>query len=184
MPTDYGWLVTSRSNVQEILLELYVFIRDQRSELEKRQAEWLMLGLLVGAAFSLWRAAFLSDADRQPANVIKTTEEFLEVLIRDNAINYPQDWKARAWTVGYYLNGARYRLQGFVAKLEQCGTRTSRPEILRIEELRTGDMVNPVEIWDELFHATVAAFAEFRTHWDRGTTSTPSPSIGNRGSAS
>ena len=37
-------------------------------------------------------------------------KDFLGLLLRDNAINYPQDRQTRAWTGGYYLNNANLRL--------------------------------------------------------------------------
>lgn len=91
---DKDWLVESRSRIQCLLLELYKFLKDNRGKLVQRKFERSVFGLLVGTAFSLWRAAFLvSQADRDWPNILKQAEDFLDILVEDNAINYPQDKK-------------------------------------------------------------------------------------------
>jgi len=63
------WVVKHRSKVQELLLEIYK--RSIRSGNSKKEAA--ILQLLVGVAYSLWRAVFLADTLRQPKDVSKNT---------------------------------------------------------------------------------------------------------------
>ena len=35
---------------------------------------------------------------------------FIQTVVRDNAIGFPQDRASRDWTSGYYYNDAKYRL--------------------------------------------------------------------------
>jgi hypothetical protein len=76
------------------------------------QSYWLDFSYLVGAAFSLWRAAFLTDVhnERPPKQVSDSIHRFLHPLIRDNIINFAQDRESSQWSVGYYLSNANFRL--------------------------------------------------------------------------
>jgi hypothetical protein len=71
--------------------------------------------LLIGASFSFWRAAFLLDTKRGSGQISADGKKFLETVLGDNAVSYGTDRNLRAWSVGYYLNNARYRLRS-VAK--------------------------------------------------------------------
>jgi hypothetical protein len=77
--------------------------------------------LLVGAAFSLWRAVFL--APKNPTSrlaILKKGRKFLEKFLRDNSISYGDEKNNREWSFGYYLNNVRFRL--FHSKRIQSGT--------------------------------------------------------------
>ncbi|MGH8487768.1 MAG: hypothetical protein ACREXS_02555, partial [Gammaproteobacteria bacterium] len=117
--TDYTWLVDRRSKVQELLLGLYELVKANRATIAQDDLQRGVFSLLVGAAFSLWRAAFLTDTQRDWLGVLLHAERFLELVVRDNAINYPQDRAALAWSVGYYLNSAYARLAATRARLEE-----------------------------------------------------------------
>ncbi len=112
---DMEWVVKRRSKVQELLLQIYK--RSISSGNGKKEAA--ILQLLVGVAYSLWRAVFLADTLRKPKDVSKNAKAFLRLLIKDNAIAYSQESNNRQWTVGYYLNNAYFRLQIAHAKLKQ-----------------------------------------------------------------
>jgi hypothetical protein len=62
---------------------------------------------LLGVCFSLWRAAFLADRTGKRTKIIEHAQEFLERMLVDNAITYPQDRVTREWTFNYYLRSAR-----------------------------------------------------------------------------
>ena len=65
----------------------------------------------VAIIFSLWRAVFLADGAGDWEAVLANAETFLEKLVRDNAINYADDWNNRAWSFVYYLGNANHRLR-------------------------------------------------------------------------
>lgn len=70
--------------------------------------------VLVGASFSLWRAVFLAEAmneRRRRPDVHKHAVEFLDVLIRSNAMAFQQEQQTRMWTSRYYLTSAIYRVR-------------------------------------------------------------------------
>jgi len=94
-------LVARRAKIGTLLLELWKVSTHHQSTL------W---HLLLGVGFSLWRAAFLIARDRPRPTMDEDAKDFLGLLLRDNAINYPQDRQTRAWTGGYYLNNANLRL--------------------------------------------------------------------------
>jgi hypothetical protein len=78
--------------------------------------------LLLGSAFSLWRAAFLVKGTRQRSDLNEHALEFLDKLLWDNAINYPQDRDTHAWTGGYYVNSAALRLREAGTLLQMTGS--------------------------------------------------------------
>lgn len=103
-----AWAIEQRAEVQRTILALYEYVRGGLG-LRKRN-EIQLLDLLIGAAFSLWRAVFLADKFRDTASVHQDQEKFLEKLITDNAITFVDDKNHRSWTVAYYLENAKYRL--------------------------------------------------------------------------
>ena len=107
---NFTWLVKARASNQEVLLRLYRFAKDNSEELQSNATARSVFTLLVGAGFSLWRAAFLGDATRKWSSIIADATKLLERLVRDNAVAYPQDREMREWMAGYYLNNALWRL--------------------------------------------------------------------------
>ena len=108
------WLVAARNEIQVLMFNLYR--RWQRLDSEKRE-------YAAGAAFSLWRAAFLlaekelkSEFRDESGNSVKTgrvqaaAKSFLHQVVRTNAINFPDDMRNAPWTAGYYINNAVYRV--------------------------------------------------------------------------
>ncbi|MDT4966919.1 MAG: hypothetical protein QOJ64_1656 [Acidobacteriota bacterium] len=70
--------------------------------------------LLIGAAFSLWRASFLTEVRRGWPGVLAGAEKFLTAVVRDNAIGYNQEKSAQKWMVGFYLNSAAFRIDAIL----------------------------------------------------------------------
>jgi hypothetical protein len=104
------WAIDQRAKIQHTLLALYKFVRDNspdQLDLVKRS----LLDDLIAAAFSLWRAVFLAESNREWTSIHKGQEDFLARVITNNAINYLDDKRNRAWTVSYYLENAKHRLR-------------------------------------------------------------------------
>jgi hypothetical protein len=165
---DFTWLVHSRSKIQKELLALYNFLRKNRLKLETQSSEALVYLLLVGAGFSLWRAAFLADARRSKSEVLQNVEEFLEYLVRDNAIGYPQDQKTRKWTVGYYLGDARYRLQRVNDLLSTLNTAHARTPVVALAKLdqlynERGELSDTIGVWDAEYESLLELFKRLRS---------------------
>jgi hypothetical protein len=105
---DLTWLVQQRCKIQDLLLALYQF--DQFLAQEQRERYHDVFGLLVGIAFSLWRAVFLSVPTRTMEQVTGHATRLLLILIETNAIGFPQDQRTEQWMAGYYTNNAEFRL--------------------------------------------------------------------------
>ncbi|HEY2011757.1 MAG TPA: hypothetical protein VGH23_22395 [Rhizomicrobium sp.] len=102
------WLVESRAKNQKASLKLLSLFRSYSTEIKSSRPA-LIAQKLVAVAFSLWRAAFLADKKNQDG--LEHADIFLEKMIVDNAINYPQDRTARAWSFSYYISNARHHLK-------------------------------------------------------------------------
>ena len=105
-----AWAIDQRAEIQRTLLALYKFIRTRKLPQYDHDTMHIFNDL-VGAAFSLWRAVFLSETFRDISTIHQSQEDFLEKVITDNAIGFPDDKANRPWTVGYYLENAKFRLQ-------------------------------------------------------------------------
>jgi hypothetical protein len=105
-----GWAIKSRTKNQTCALRLLALF-------EKYEKTWKTKKYsraaqdLIAVSFSLWRAAFLADKTGRRADVFDHGRSFLEKVIEDNAISYPQDKNSREWTFNYYTRNARSSLQ-------------------------------------------------------------------------
>ncbi|SRR5258707_932788 len=100
-------LIRDRSRIQNISLDLLQLIHFHPARDSKSAS---VHSLLVGTAFSLWRAVFLVERVDEWDGVLANAETFLEKFIRHNAIGYMDDWNNRKWSFPYYVDNARYRL--------------------------------------------------------------------------
>jgi len=103
-PDALRWLVESRNKIQDLMLRLHENPNHPNGRAWQRH---------IGAAFSLWRAVFLCyDANTDPKRRIEPdAKAFLKKVIERNAIGFSEDIAARAWTAGYYINNALFRLE-------------------------------------------------------------------------
>lgn len=111
--SDLNWLVHMRGKIQELTLEIYNF--EVALDDEERERLWPVLGYLIGIAFSLWRAVFLSLPERKPSEVYKHGRDILSILLETNAVGFPQDKATLQWMAGYYNNNAILRLSDLYA---------------------------------------------------------------------
>ena len=74
--------------------------------------------LMVGAAFSLWRAIFLTYTTKTLTENFENGERFLRRIVRHNTIAYGDDVKRQAWSFGYYLNNWKFRLKPILIYLD------------------------------------------------------------------
>jgi hypothetical protein len=117
---DLNWLVPRRSEISALALRLYR-LTDNFTPRASNDPQSAVLQLLIGIAFALWRAVFLVAYVRRSRRALhKAAKEFLMLVIRDNAIAFPQDRGAAPWTGGYYLNDAIHRLIALEQRLEEA----------------------------------------------------------------
>src|SRR5262245_51262609 len=93
-----AWALDQRVEIQRTLLDLYDFVRANTSEKlrstpsgEYDFVKPILLDHLIAAGFSLWRAIFLSESDRDFVAIHKSQEKFLESVLTNNAITYTDD---------------------------------------------------------------------------------------------
>jgi len=105
-----SWLVQSRNDNQIKNLQLFGMFDLYKEKLRLKDHS-LQAQALVAIGFSLWRSVFLADKSTEPGAPLSDATYFLGKVIVDNAINYPQDRKARDWTFNYYIANAKMRLE-------------------------------------------------------------------------
>jgi hypothetical protein len=112
MAMKQAWLVSARSDVQHVLLDLKLFIDRNKDILsgDVEKEELTAVKDAVDVAFSLWRAVFLIKDQYRPDELVRDMSAFLDMLIDDNAINYPQDKSTRNYSSSYYLTNASLRI--------------------------------------------------------------------------
>lgn len=145
------WLVQSRSTNQLAALQLLEVLDLNYCAIQESPELSRRAQCLVGACFSLWRAAFLADKKGKADAVIEHTREFLAKIVEHNAIAYPQDYSSREWTFNYYMNNAGDCL--LAASVEW-------PEIE--EELAQPGGVRPRRRWERYQGAFESAVEAFR----------------------
>jgi len=89
------WLLGARRKNQDLLLRLYEFGKKNGKVLKRDSSRQELFAFLVGATFSLWRAAILSDTKRGWKKSFKGANDLLGTIIKDNAVTYPTDRKTR-----------------------------------------------------------------------------------------
>lgn len=128
-PSDnYDWLAQARADSQKALRCLYRLGQGKRDAFLADAEAHSIFGLLVGSAFSLWRAAFLSYAKRTPQDIHDNACKVLRIILEDNAIAYMGDKKTKEWMGGYYVNSARFRLERAWPKIAELTGRPEPPE--------------------------------------------------------
>jgi len=109
------YLVTKgRSTIQYVAHDLLGLMDRHRAVRSAGSLAQNRYEALVAVTFSLWRAIFLADDAAGWEAVLTDAEVFLHKLIKDNSINYSDDWNNRNWSFVYYLNNARFRLSELV----------------------------------------------------------------------
>lgn len=161
---DMEQLVERRVSIQRSILQLWRFGNRHLASLD--QGDETLFHLLVGVAFSLWRAAFLVQGERTVEQLDKDALDFLGVLSWDNAIGYSQDRSKRAWTVGYYLNNAHLRLRSaqglLVLSSKQKEAFVSVRRFISVQNRLGNHIPDARKGWDEAHHAYRIAYTQLR----------------------
>ena len=154
---DFEWLTERRSKIQAVLVQLHSHAKVRNRAISDPLEA--VFQLLLGSAFSLWRAVFLVDQPRTKTSVHKDAITFLEFVIGDNAVNYPQDRRTQAWTFGYYLNNAFLRLRLLVTdRLAEAGI-APPPSCATVDRFRAMSFLerakaDPRDLWDQAYQVT------------------------------
>jgi hypothetical protein len=141
------WAIDQRAEIQRTMLALYEYVRANRTSLGYANPKEYILDHLVGAAFSLWRAVFLAETFRSDETIRESQEGFLAKVISDNSITFGDDKINRAWTVGYYLDDAKLRVERASAYADHHLKSDSRRFVTRHLRLR-GTLGVPLTEWE------------------------------------
>jgi hypothetical protein len=154
---DFDWLLAARADIQQDLLVLYRFVKDSRDALLQgdEDTDRGVFTLLVGAAFSLWRAAFLSHIDPGWPAVLDKTEALLKAVLETNAVPFSTELSVKNWMFGYYLNSALHRL---AVVRQRLGDESLTPTLKRFDKLYEQGLIRiaiaPTECW-QIAHAAL-----------------------------
>jgi hypothetical protein len=146
-----AWAIDQRAKIQNALLVLYSFVRSHAADAQKFDDRYL-LDHLIGAAFSLWRAVFLTDTLREMEGIRQSQEKFLEKVITDNAITFADDKLHRHWTVEFYLEGAKLRLVRAIQLCDHYKQTNLHEELTKFLRLRGTGGVDLTEYEWECAH--------------------------------
>ena len=123
-------VIWGRYRVQYEALELVGLIRRiTGSGLEPLVLE--KYEILAAVTFSLWRAIFLAEGERDLVSVATDADTFLQRLLRHNAITYMDDWNNRNWSFLYYIENARGRLRQLAGIWPEFQARLGSPAWLQ-----------------------------------------------------
>lgn len=150
--TQKEYLIVFRDANQRFLLQLHSSGNKIR---ELNELELIKTyNLLIGAGFSLWRAAFLSTSERNMNEVLNEGIEVLDQLIRDNSFNYPQETRFRNWVVGFYLNNAKYRTLAIEKKLTKLGI-NHKIDFTPVEDISLVDQQDMNKAWTYIHNVLI-----------------------------
>lgn len=152
--TGNKWLIERRWRIQCLCLELHDYLENNEISVK---ADWRFFSPLLAAAFSLWRAAFLADPNRKWEDIYEHAKTFFKFLIEDNAINYPQDRTTRAYSAGYYLNNAKFRLRELWDNIPSDIYDADKKKALEPLWETDLDSNSPPDVWDSLYEALCLA---------------------------
>lgn len=170
---DYTWLVKNREKIQLFNLQLYEYLceKEKGKVFERDEIARSIATHLVGTAFSLWRAVFLTEGERDWNSILQHAQAFLEQMVKNNAINYKQDDDTRNWSVGYYLNNARYRLFRVQQKIIHLIGNEEAKNLKYLSKFSWSDtaQTNPdgvqsQEKWEEAFLAVEEALSTLKAY--------------------
>jgi hypothetical protein len=141
------WLVPARNNIQRELLRLQGLLGrptktgDEVPKVSPRDSVPILLDLMLGIGFSLWRAVFQAGQASDRHGKVERARIFLDEIIRNNAAVYTTE--LNAWSLSYYVGNARFRL----AEIYQCFAKSEQTAELDSLMATIGDSV-VAHIWD------------------------------------
>ncbi len=100
--------IKARGDIQMLHADLYGLYEEKHAIIRAKFSS--IFSIVCAAAFSLWRAAFLTHTTGADIPGLDDCAQFIGKVARDNAIGFAQDRESREWTAGYYLNNAVVRL--------------------------------------------------------------------------
>ncbi len=170
------WQINARFRIQKLLHRMHI-LHSRNTEIprhykrtltEEEKDEWYPINRMIGAAFSLWRSAFLTQASNDRKQIYEHTNEFISKVIAQNSIAFPDDYKMCELTVVYYNTNARYRLERLMDKNSSLVAKYE--SVRKIDELKHSDQsehLSPKDLWEILYWALEDCFNDYETTYSR-----------------
>jgi hypothetical protein len=128
-PAILEWSIDNRAQVQRTLLALYQFTLKHPRRLKGPKEA--ILDHLIGAAFSLWRAIFLTEHERTHSSLRNAQKQFLNKLLSTNTVLFADDRESSPWSATYYLDNAGLRIRDIELLVAEHFPKAVRPHGLR-----------------------------------------------------
>jgi hypothetical protein len=150
-------VIDARAEIQRDMLALRNLGQSRRELLALGDDRSGAFALLTGAAFSLWRAAFLSDIGQGWQEIIDGSTRLLQKVLETNSVPFTTERDVRDWMFGYYLNSALHRL----AEVRDMRDMAESGSYETFDEIRRDDLFGirkpPAELW-QVLHETLRTF--------------------------
>ncbi|MGE5835798.1 MAG: hypothetical protein ACM4AI_15045 [Acidobacteriota bacterium] len=143
------WSLDARTRSQRLLMALYDLAGAGGVSATSPRGE--MLSLLLGVAFSLWRAVSLADTpNRRWPDAFENSQAFLDVMAKTKTIGLGFEYQLQEWASGYYLNNAKLRFEEILRRQTRAGE--AMPEDSARMANLSGLDAEPHEIWTLYCH--------------------------------
>jgi hypothetical protein len=159
-----AWQIDRRWRISRIMHELHTFLKNEESLHRERNDEWYPVVRMVGIAFSLWRAAFLTHTQGTKKVIYANMVEYLDKVIKHNSIAFADDYKMSDQAAPYYTGNARYRLERMYKYNEKL---LQIPSVAAINQLLVDsrEEMPQDELWDMCYVALRDCFAAYLDNW-------------------
>jgi len=172
---DLQWQIERRFKISDLMRRMFVLYRDNKELPKSHKAhlsaqekdEWYPINRMMGAAFSLWRSAFLTQASSSRQKVYDHTLEFIGKVLAQNAISFADDHRMCELTIVYYNANARYRIERLYQRAPKLLELPAVQAVAEISNLGTVEDIDEKEHWDMLFAALVACFDDYEKTYKR-----------------
>ena len=164
------WQIRARKQIQQLMLRQWILLESKNDSILKNRQDFYKITRMVQTAFSLWRSAFLTNVENKHAEILKHQKEFLERTLATNAIGFSEEFGRSDFTVAYYNNNAKYRLER-ECKYDEELEHTS--EFQKLLEIGKNDDEKPrkqVAIWNICYHALNKCFSKFEARLTQAQT--------------
>jgi hypothetical protein len=130
------WQIRAREQIQQLMLRLWVLLKENQ-QFANRQ-DFYQIVRMAQTAYSLWRAAFLTNVRNNENEILDRSRDFLERILTTNAIGFQDELGRNDFAVVYYNNNAKYRLERECIH-DKTGELENEPEFIELLKISKDD---------------------------------------------
>jgi hypothetical protein len=163
-PSIVAWQIDRRYRIQRIMFALHTFLTTEESLHSEQNDAWYPMVRMVGIAFSLWRAAFLTHTTGAKKAVYKNMVDYLDKVIKHNSIAFTDDYNMSDQAAPYYTGNARYRLERMYKFDESL---LQIPSVAAIHQLLADkrEEIQQDVLWDMCYLALKDCYLAYMQTW-------------------